>query len=294
MRTWSRWKSSTSLWTASNTPAGDPCASVPSTTVVGALGVGVLGWCVVTAVWTIFTFSLRGLCSVFGVRDLCRTCSAHCWLRKWIRVLHPLFLACSYLECGQYFFGSCICQLRVRGWSCLKRTGIWIFWEMTPGFGPVFSILRCSTAATRLCQSTEAVVFFTRFLCEGGLAPVVHGDFGMNFNIFLDEKWTSILRSIHVPRSISCVRRCIIVGIRTAWHPQRRSCSPSRSSISSSWYAGRFPWSLRPWRFPSCTWTRWSIPLLQVVYFFPVVVQRLVPWFRSLVRPSGFPNCFTQ
>ena len=36
MRTWSRWRSSTSLWTASSTPAGIPCASAPPTTVVGA------------------------------------------------------------------------------------------------------------------------------------------------------------------------------------------------------------------------------------------------------------------
>ena len=40
MRTWSRWRSSTSLWTASSTPAGDPCAPVPPTSVVGAQG----GW----------------------------------------------------------------------------------------------------------------------------------------------------------------------------------------------------------------------------------------------------------
>ena len=40
MRTWSRWRSSTSLWTASSTPAGDPCASATHTTVVGAPGGG--------------------------------------------------------------------------------------------------------------------------------------------------------------------------------------------------------------------------------------------------------------
>ena len=40
MRTWSRWRSLTSLWTASSTPAGDPCASAPPTTVVGAPGGG--------------------------------------------------------------------------------------------------------------------------------------------------------------------------------------------------------------------------------------------------------------
>ena len=39
-RTWSRWRSSTSLWTSSSTPAGVPCASVLHTTVVGVLGSG--------------------------------------------------------------------------------------------------------------------------------------------------------------------------------------------------------------------------------------------------------------
>ena len=63
-----------------------------------------------------------------------------------------------------------------------------------------------------------------------------------------------------------------------------RSCSPSWSSTSSSWYTGRSPWSLRSRKFPSCTWTRWSIPLLQVVHFFPVVMQRLVPMVQTVCR----------
>ena len=64
------------------------------------------------------------------------------------------------------------------------------------------------------------------------------------------------------------------------------TCGPSAvavrcwSSTFLSRFRGRFPWSLRPLRFPSCTWTRWSIPFLQVVHFFLVVMQRLVPWSR--------------
>ena len=30
---------------------------------------------------------------------------------------------------------------------------------------------------------------------------------------------------------------------------------------SLSWCRGRFPWSRRPGKFPSCSWTRWSISL---------------------------------
>ena len=118
-----------------------------------------------------------------GARDLCRTCSPECWLRKWMCVLHPLFRI-FVLGVGTVFLRPLHCQLRVRG--RVQESGI--FWEMTPGFGFVFSILCGSTAATRLRQCTEAVVFFTRFLCEGGLAPVVHGDCWMNFTIFHDEK----------------------------------------------------------------------------------------------------------
>ena len=45
------------------------------------------------------------------------------------------------------------------------------------------------------------------------------------------------------------------------WWSTSLLCRSFRWFTSSWWCRGRFPWSRRPWEFPSCSWPRWSISL---------------------------------
>ena len=67
------------------------------------------------------------------------------------------FWRCSYLECGDYFCGPLHLSVTCSRLVLPEEYRNLEFLGMTPGFGPVFSILRGSTADTCSCQSTEAV-----------------------------------------------------------------------------------------------------------------------------------------
>ena len=75
------------------------------------------------SVWTRRTVMLRHcgllLSSSWTRLLLCSLCNDRwCAVRTWSADIISTVL--------------CICQLRVRGRSCLRSTGIWIFWEMPP------------------------------------------------------------------------------------------------------------------------------------------------------------------
>ena len=57
-----------------------------------------------------------------------------------------------------------------------------------------------------------------------------------------------------------CNDRCRV--IRSAEYCGSSTDAVLRSPLTSlSWRRGCFPWSRRPWKFPSRSWTRWSISL---------------------------------
>ena len=98
-------------------------------------GYGDVGW--------VYGYS-RGLCSLWARLRI----RSPLFGARVIRVLRPLFLA-PYLECGHYFNGPLHMSV-----TC-SRLVLPEEYRNLAGSGPVFSILRGSTADTCSCQSTR-------------------------------------------------------------------------------------------------------------------------------------------
>ena len=78
-----------------------------------------------------------------------------------------------------WFLRPCIWQSLDRCWSCMKSSHADFLGDGFQIF-PYFASLG-STVSACSCQSSESFGVFHAFLRESGLAPRVHGGFGMNF-----------------------------------------------------------------------------------------------------------------